>query len=402
MAIILRLVLGVLAIAVVGTAAAWWLSMPATPDDFYAAPDTLPPEPGTLIRSEPLTRGVPEGAKAWRILYTTTGPSGAPAYASAVVMTSADADATPRPVIAWAHGTIGIVPGCAPSMLADPFPNIPALADVIREKWIFVATDYVGLGSDGSHAYLIGESAARDVLNSVRAAHRMEGLNAAPKTVVWGHSQGGHAALWTGIRAPTYAPDANVVGVAAFAPASDLVALFTMNRHSMFGKIVSSYLSVAYAKQYPDIDMPSYISSGVQGLVNDIAVRCVGGLETLASVVETQLLPSGGIFMREPAEGPLGDRLTANTPAARIEAPVFIGQGETDDLVLPQIQAAFMVKLCETSAVDYRIYAGRDHISLVAPDAPLGSDLVAWTKARFAGEPAANTCPPLHGPSLDQ
>lgn len=396
MASILRIVLGVVAILVVGLVGAWWWSTPATPDEFYAAPATPPAEPGTLIRSEPLTRGVPEGAKAWRILYTTRGPSGAPAYASAVVMTSADADDAPRPVIAWAHGTIGVVPGCAPSMLADPFPNIPALADVIREKWIFVATDYVGLGTEGSHAYLVGESAARDVLDSVRAARHVGGLNVAPKTVVWGHSQGGHAALWAGIRAPTYAPDANVVGVAAFAPASDLVALFTTNRHSMFGKIVSSYLSVAYAKQYPDIDMPSYVSPGSQGLVDDIAARCVGGLETLVSVVETQMLPSGGIFMREPAEEPLGRRLKENTPAETIEAPLFIGQGESDDLVLPKIQGDFVVARCLAGPVDYRTYAGRDHISLVASDSALGPDLVAWTKARIAGEPAANTCPPMH------
>jgi hypothetical protein len=38
--------------------------------------------------------------------------------------------------------------------------------------------------------------------------------------VVSGH--GGHAALWTGILAPTYAPDVTLDGVAALAPAGNL------------------------------------------------------------------------------------------------------------------------------------------------------------------------------------
>jgi len=50
----------------------------------------------------------------------------------------------------------------------------------------------------------------------------MEGIRASDDTVVWGHSQGGHAALWTGILAPTYAPEIAILGVAAVAPASDL------------------------------------------------------------------------------------------------------------------------------------------------------------------------------------
>jgi len=44
------------------------------------------------------------------------------------------------------------------------------------------------------------------------------------RTVVWGHSQGGHASLWTGILRPRYAPDVAIVGLAGIAQGlSDLV-----------------------------------------------------------------------------------------------------------------------------------------------------------------------------------
>lgn len=71
---------------------------------------------------------------------------------------------------------------------------------------MIVATDYVGLGTAGPHPYLIGQGEARSLLDSVRAARQMPGLSLEPETVIWGHSQGGHAALWAGTLAPTYAP----------------------------------------------------------------------------------------------------------------------------------------------------------------------------------------------------
>jgi len=37
------------------------------------------------------------------------------------------------------------------------------------------------------------------------------------RTVVWGHSQGGHSALWSGIIGPRYAPEIEIAGMAAIA-----------------------------------------------------------------------------------------------------------------------------------------------------------------------------------------
>jgi uncharacterized membrane protein HdeD (DUF308 family) len=198
-----------------------------TPDAFYTPPSQVPSEPGRLLRSEPFTRGIPDGAQAYRVLYTSTLDDGEPAVASGIVIAAEDLPPGPRPVIAWAHGTTGVAEGCAPSLLNDPFGAgaTPALAQVIANGWVMVATDYVGLGTAGPHPYLIGQAAGRSVLDSVRAAHQIDGLVLEDQTVVWGHSQGGHAALWAGQLADTYAPDADVIGVAALSPAADLPAL---------------------------------------------------------------------------------------------------------------------------------------------------------------------------------
>lgn len=202
------------------------------PDAFYAAPASLPIGPGALLRTEPFDRGVPANAHAWRVLYTTTDAHGAAALSSALVMLAKDAPAGPRRVVNWTHGTTGAARGCAPSMLAEPFANMPGLAGLLERGWLLVATDYAGLATADAHPYLIGEGEAHSALDALRAVRRMPEVKVAERTVVWGHSQGGHAALWTGIVAPGYAPELVIAGVAAAAPASDLRPMIDAVQHT--------------------------------------------------------------------------------------------------------------------------------------------------------------------------
>lgn len=394
MARLLRLVLGLATLLALALTIVWWLARPAEPDEFYRSSPPQASAPGTLLRSEPFSKALPAGASAWRILYATTRADNTPAIASAVVFAASRTPSGPRPVIAWAHGTTGIVPGCAPSLMSEPFANVPAVELIVREDWVYVATDYAGLGTGGGHAYLVGEDAARAVLDSVRAARGLPQLKIDNRTVVWGHSQGGNSALWAGMRAADYAPDVNVLGVAALAPATDLKSLVTSARSSMFGKIVTSYLVQAYGAAYPDVRSSDYLHPRAGPIVGDIASRCVGEWPTLVSVAATQLLPNDGIFAKDPASGPLGARLLENTPLGPIAAPVLIAQGQLDDLVLPEVQQRFVASRCAAGQpIEHRIYDGLDHISLVAKASPLGADLIEWSRARLAGRPAVDNCP---------
>jgi hypothetical protein len=54
-----------------------------------------------------------------------------------------------------------------------------------------------------------------------RAAKR----SASRRFTVWGHSQGGRAAIFAGLRASQYAPELRLVGIAAAAPATNLALL---------------------------------------------------------------------------------------------------------------------------------------------------------------------------------
>lgn len=65
----------------------------------------------------------------------------------------------PPDVVAWAHGTVGIVEACAPSLSKDALAAIPRLQEMVDHGWVIVATDYPGPGTRGPDGYLVGAAA---------------------------------------------------------------------------------------------------------------------------------------------------------------------------------------------------------------------------------------------------
>lgn len=362
------------------------------PDSFYTAPASVPSEPGRLLRSEPFRRQVPADAQAWRILYTTTRDDGVPALASALVVVPRERRG-PLPVVAWAHGTTGTARGCAPTV-GEPFESgaFYALDDVLDRGWGLVATDYTGLGTAGPHPYLIGQGEGRSVLDAVRAARALTDAGLGEQTVAWGHSQGGHAALWAGALARSYAPEVPLDGVAALAPAANLPALVGSLGSVTGGEIFGSYVIDAYARTYDDVRLADYVRPAARPIVREIAGRCLSEPSTLVSVA-TVLSLDKPVWSRDPGTGPLAVRLRENVPTGRIAAPVLLAQGGADTLVTPAAQDAYVASRCgDGQPLDHRSYPGRDHVGLVRADSPAIADLLTWTEERFAGQPGRDTC----------
>ena len=77
-----------------------------------------------------------------------------------------------------------------------------------------------------------------------------------------------------------------------------------------------------------------------------------------------------------------------------IDAPLHIAQGEADQLVLVDVQAAFVESRCaDGQPIDFRTCPGLDHVPLVEADSPLIPELFDWTRDRLAGNEATPTCP---------
>lgn len=381
----------------IAMAALAWLARPAAPDAFYAmpeGPEAADPSdpPGLLLRHEAFERGLPPGTRAWRLLYLTTrDDDGWPVLASALVVAAETAPPGPRPVVAWAHGTTGIAPGCAPSLRARPLRGLPALVPLLERGWVLVAPDYTGLGTEGPHPYLVGEAEARSVLDAVRAARGLEALKLAEATVVWGHSQGGHAALWAGALAPRYAPDVPLAGIAALAPAIPVGPLVEAVRGRPIGRILSSYVLGAYAAAYPDVQPEAYAPGWRGDLAEHLAAYCLDDLGGLYAGALARLA-GGPVLRRSALEGPLGGWLAQNTPDAP-EQPLLFVQGADDELVRPDLQLDWIDAACTAEApLELQRLPGRDHSSLVADDSPLVGMLLQWSEARFKGEPVAPGC----------
>lgn len=173
--LLITILAAVVLIAVIAGVWFWRSTQAPAPSAFYTPPDPLPAgEPGTIIRTEPITSSLPDGAVGWRVLYVSTGLNNEPVAVSGVVIAPAGESATPRPVIAWAHGTLGVLPECGTSHTDQPFGHIPAVELMVNEGFVLVATDYPGRGTPGIHPYLVGPVEAAAVLDSVRAARQLE------------------------------------------------------------------------------------------------------------------------------------------------------------------------------------------------------------------------------------
>ena len=182
------------------------------------------PAAGDLLEAEPVDAGDLDG---WRITYLSTGVRGDLVEVSGLVFAPPGVPAN-SPVVSWAHGTTGVADVCAPSATHPVGSEIPMA--IAAAGHIVAATDYEGLGTPGVHPYLVGESEGRSSLDIVRAVRQME-LGASDRYLVWGLSQGGHAALWAGQLADSYAGELDLAGVVAAAPATDIKPADGHRRH---------------------------------------------------------------------------------------------------------------------------------------------------------------------------
>jgi hypothetical protein len=353
---------------------------------FYMPPDPLPAaQPGDLIWSSPF-KAVP-GAKAWKVLYHSRAVDGSDVAVSGVVVApSAPAPGGGRPVISWAHGTHGIADQCAPSRTADMVSRLPSIGKLVAQGYVVVATDYEGLGTPGTHPYLVGESEARGVLDIARAAHQLPETDASTKTFVWGQSQGGQAALFAGEIAPTYAPDLDLLGVISGAPVTDATAMFpaAATIPSTLGFAVMGMVGMAAA--YPDAKVADVLTPGALEQLKVVDEKCYG------AVLSAFKQPVDQVIARNPSEVPPFPEIFAvdspgNTPTA---APMLVYQGLSDDVVYKIFTDKYVAKACALgNTVEYKTFSGKDHYE---ENDAAEKDVLEWMQARLAGLPAPSSC----------
>jgi pimeloyl-ACP methyl ester carboxylesterase len=371
---------------------------------FYTPPSPLvAKERGSVIWVRPLdgTMALPSAARNLLVLYRSTDPKGRITPVSGTMsIPPGSPPAGGWPVITWTHGTTGLAPICAPSLDNVDGPEHPYIVDIqtlldgfVKKGYVIVATDYQGLGTAGPHPFLVGIANGHNALDMIRAAREIEPL-IGRRFAVMGHSQGGHADLFTAAEGPKYAPELQLLGNVAFAPGSSIAARLDAVMQSPKFELALPYVLYvlqSYATNYPDIDLKRILTPQAISHLPDLQVGCMTHALTTGywatAIAKDQFLPKPDLaaFLKAAA---------LNEPGAlRISVPTLVQQGAADVTVRPQDTDAMTRQLCANgNDLDYRALPGADHNGSMVAGATYAHE---WIDARFAGEKANSNCAAL-------
>ncbi len=404
------------------------------PQDFYLPPSPLPAAaPGAVLRSQrfdlalslPGQDGRPVPAEATRIMYLSADTHDQPAAVTGMYLepTLPWNGPGPRPLVAVAPGTQGQGDQCAPSkgfaeLMHYNFPLdlwasyeiITAYALVARGMAV-VMTDYYGMGTPAVHDYINRVSEAHAVLDSVRAARSLTGIDR--PAAIFGYSQGGGAAAAAAELQGDYAPELDIVGTYTGAPPADPRA--TLGGSEVINGIVPGviggaapglvgYVLNGMVADYPEIRpvVDRNISPAGRTMLNELATTCVAeaGFRTLFRPL-SWYTDGGRPIDRILDESPEAKRIVDEQRIGGLEptAPVLIAGGTNDDTIpYPQVRQ-LAVDWCRQGAtvqLDTTAWLppllpslAVGHLLEYLPAVVAAHD---WITQRFAGAPAPSNC----------
>ena len=229
-------------------------------------------------------------------------------------------------------------------------------------------------------------------LDNVRAAVNLAEADAGSDFVVWGHSQGGQSAAFTGELSAAYAPELNLLGVAAGGPPSDLVELFKVNIETQVGKILVAMAIASWAEVYDDASVDQIVEPSARPIVSRIARNCLYNQAQILSSAPAALA-LGLTFLSAPPWEVEPWRTIAGEnrlPGNEIGAPILLVQSDADTIIAPEVTAAYRDRLCELGErVEYHELAGIGHLEVGHEAAPY---VFGWVEARFEGAEPTSTC----------
>ncbi len=367
---------------------------------------------------EPQIGAATNGYDLFVVQYVSEGTPGVARAVTALFYLPSGA-ATDLPIAAVDHPTSGLGPACGPTHDSAITDNIAL--PLAGRGYAVVATDYAGMGVDnGMTSYLIGDIEAANTLDATRALLRFhdahfDAARLGTDFFVLGHSQGGHAALFThaafdssigiGLRlrgSVSFAPgwgDMRLIQ-SAFDSASapdDPAATFTL---------MALYTEMT-ANAGPDAGtwLTPSAASALPAWLHD---QCDPGL---IATVEDRFAQQGDLypqaFMQSaaacafpapcPSFEPWSSELLAQEPGDFTStAPALLMQGESDTLVLPESTACLAARLeAQGTPVEACGYAGDTHTTIVGSALP---DAFVWM-TELRNEEVIDPCPtPLTTP----
>jgi Secretory lipase len=347
---------------------------------FYSFSEPIPTKPGTIIKSERLTLPKIHG-DVYRVMYVSTTVHGEPTPVTGLIaVPKGTPPAAGFPVVSWGHGTNGMADECAPSFKPDT-SETAGLANIILDKgWVLTASDYQGEGTPGLLPYIAGDSAARNTIDIVRAAQDLPGAHASADYVVWGHSEGGHTAMFTDKIGPTYAPELHMKGVVAGAPPSQFKYIYDFLQTSPFRYyliMAAGGLNTAYGDTEAPLDQV-LTPKGV-ALIPKLDTSC--NVNATLGPLDVKTLTKGNPFSI-PLWKKVLEKSDPQSFTAKSPVPLLIIQGGNDEQIPVASTKLLADHLCGLHQVLQRwVYPGQTHAGVIGPSA---GDMTHWIADRFA------------------
>ncbi|KAH8890373.1 putative secretory lipase [Thozetella sp. PMI_491] len=393
----------------------WEADQHASADfSFYAVPSnfsaSLPA--GTLLKVEPATNlsnfSVPGSLSMSRIIYTTTDLNGTILPASAYILwpyaplASATHTKQPFPMVAWAHGTSGLLKGCAPSNYRNLQYHFMAPFLLALQGMVVVAPDYAGLGIDYTpsgkpigHPWLAGPAQANDLANAILASRRAfpSQLAADGSFVALGHSQGG-AAVWSFAERQASRPIPGYQGAAAIAPPTrifDQVQQGMLNSSEVWASVILTgqpKLAAAVTALFP-----AYNYSGMTPLAYD---RWNNVLKPVQGCLPTDSLVFSDVSIDQLAEPDWLEDPRVQTYAnmtqtgrKKFKGPLLVIAGEADIVVPPFTIESAVDDTCDMlkkqkwhESLEMVSYSAMNHFSVIQASE---MQWLQWVKDRLSG-----------------
>jgi pimeloyl-ACP methyl ester carboxylesterase len=351
---------------------------------FYKSPAHVTGKHGALIwvRKQTGAGALKPAAYNDLVLYRSTGEDGKPiAVSGAIAVPRGKPPKGGWPILTWAHGTTGIADVCAPTRAPVAVQYVKQdLGDYLKAGFAVVSTDYQGLGTAGTHLYLIGKEEGRSVLDIVRAARQLD-PRLSKRVVIAGHSQGGHAALWAAALAPKWTPELKVEGTVAYAPASHIetqARVFTSLQTTALSGLASLIFRGIDAA-HPALNLTGLLTPQASALYPKTLTQC---LPALGQPSEFGGVPAANFFKAGANLEPAFQLLGQNDPEhLKIRTPLYIAQGTADQTVFPTFTDQLDSQLTASGTkIDYKKYDGIGHGGIVTAAI---TDTVGWARSRL-------------------
>ena len=330
---------------------------------------------------------------AARVVYTST--SGVDGSSQRVSGTVFAPEGTPPeggwPIIAYGHGTTGVLEDCGPSTDPELLGSSQIVAALVRSGHVVAVSDYQGLGLDGTyHPYLDARTVGNNLIDSVRAARKLV-PNTSTRWASFGGSQGGQAAWAANELASSYGEGLDMVGSVSLVPAADITGLATAAADGTLTedqKPLLQWVLVGLAKSHPDLDLDDYRRGVVKERWDELSA-CGGVLAAdrtaLAAQISDDDLRPATPQATAVLEGYLREMSLPTGPAA---APMLIVYGGKDTLISQAwTDAAIAAGCADGDTIQYVLQPNSGHADID------GAAAFGWLQDRFAGNEAVNFCP---------